>query len=291
MNRVRDALKRFWKGVADWFGIHFTSAEEVADKVLSDLLHGVNPAFAVKDGGVRYEANSEEAGIVARAKAEGTYMKAPNGKPSRLTPRQWVQVRTRAFKEWFGDWEKAARVLEVIPALKEHGFKNFDEAKAWAKEHIVRTLTDAETGGKGEIRISNNAVAKFLSESAVAKSDSKDVHLSVLKVLPDVIRESVDAEQHPDYKKGEDGSRSVENGVNNDVVIHRLYGAVNIDGKTYRVKVTLKEYADANRPQKAYSYEATKIELLAGTLVGGKSSNPSTNNSITAANLLQDVEK
>lgn len=46
-----------------------------------------------------------------------------------------------------------------------------------------------------------------------------------------------------------------------------------------------------NEAKKAYSYEATKIELLAGTLVGGKSSNPSTSNSITAANLLQDVEK
>ena len=291
IERVRQALGRFWKGVADWLGIHFTTAEDVADKVLSDLLHGVNPAFAVKDGGVRYDANSEEAGIVARAKAEGTYMKATNGQPSKLTPRQWVQVRTRAFKEWFGDWEKAARVLEVIPALKEHGFKNFDEAKAWAKEHIVRTLTDAETGGKGEIRISNNAVAKFLSESAVAKSDSKDVHLSVLKVLPDVIRESVDAEQHPDYKKGGDGSRSVGNGVNEHVTIHRLYGAVNIDGKTYRVKVTLKEDRTNNEPQKAYSYEATKIELLAGQHEEAVTSSRNSNNSITAANLLQDVEK
>ena len=293
LERVKDALNRFWKGVADWLGIHFTSAEEVADKVLADMLHGVNPvaeAGAQREG-VRYEANSEEAEIVAKAKADGTYMKAPNGKPSRLSPRQWVQVRTRAFKEWFGDWELASKVLKVVPALKEHGFKNFDEARAWAKEHIVRTLTDAETGGKGEIRVSNNAVAKFLSESAVAKSDSKDVHLSVLKVLPEVIRESIDAEQHPDYKKGEDGSRSSENGVNEHVTIHRLYGAVNIDGKTYRVKVTLKEYADGNRPQKAYSYEATKIELLAGTLVGGKSSNPSTSNSITAAKLLENVEK
>lgn len=52
-----------------------------------------------------------------------------------------------------------------------------------------------------------------------------------------------------------------------------------------------KEDGTNNEPKKAYSYEATKIELLAGTLVGGKSSNPSTNNSITAANLLQDVEK
>lgn len=42
-DNVRQALKRFWKGVADFLGLHFTNAEEVADKVLSDLLNGVNP--------------------------------------------------------------------------------------------------------------------------------------------------------------------------------------------------------------------------------------------------------
>ena len=105
IKRVKEALKRFWKNVAEWFGIHFTTAEEVADKVLSDLLNGVNPTFAGVENDIRFEENSEEADIVARAKADGTYMKAPNGKKSNLSPRQWVQVRTKAFKDWFGDWE------------------------------------------------------------------------------------------------------------------------------------------------------------------------------------------
>lgn len=30
---------------------------------------------------------------------------APNGKPSNLTPEQYRLVRTKAFKDWFGDWE------------------------------------------------------------------------------------------------------------------------------------------------------------------------------------------
>ena len=105
IKRVKEALKRFWKNVAEWFGIHFTTAEEVADKVLSDLLNGVNPTLAGVENDIRFEENSEEADIVARAKADGTYMKAPNGKKSNLSPRQWVQVRTKAFKDWFGDWE------------------------------------------------------------------------------------------------------------------------------------------------------------------------------------------
>jgi hypothetical protein len=131
---------------------------------------------------------------------------------------------------------------------------------------MARTYSGEETGGKGDIRISNAAVDKYLSQSAVDKSESKDVHLAVLKVLPDVIRESVDAEQHADFKKGKDGVRSAENGVNPNVTIHRLYGAVRMDGKVYRVKVTLKEDKTSKEPKVPHSYEATKIELFAGTL-------------------------
>ena len=32
-------------------------------------------------------------------------LKAPNGKPSNLTPEQWKLVRTPQFKAWFGDFE------------------------------------------------------------------------------------------------------------------------------------------------------------------------------------------
>ena len=240
LQRVKRAIDKFWKAVADFLHIHYTSAEEVADRVMKDLLDGVDPR-SMMDGG------------------------------------KSLRPETR---------------VNVVEAEAGHGFKNYAEAKAWAKEHIARTYSGEETGGKGDIRISNAAVDKYLSQSAVDKSESKDVHLAVLKVLPDVIRESVDAEQHADFKKGKDGVRSAENGVNPNVTIHRLYGAVRMDGKLYRVKVTLKEDIKSERPaKKAYSYEATKIELLAGTLAKPEGDDPNTNNSITAANLLNGVEK
>ena len=240
LQRVKRAIDKFWKAVADFLHIHYTSAEEVADRVMKDLLDGVDPR-SMMDGG------------------------------------KSLRPETR---------------VNVVEAEAGHGFKNYAEAKTWAKEHIVRTYSGEETGGKGDIRISNAAVDKYLSQSAVDKSESKDVHLAVLKVLPDVIRESVDAEQHADFKKGKDGVRSAENGVNPDVTIHRLYGAVRMDGKLYRVKVTLKEDTQNEElAKKAYSYEATKIELLAGTLVKPEDDDPNTNNSITAANLLNGVEK
>lgn len=266
MHRVKQAIEKFWKAVADFLHIHYTSAEQVADQVMKDLLDGVDPR-SMMDGG------------------------------------KSLRPETR---------------INIVAAKAEHGFKNYAEAKTWAKEHIARTYSGEETGGKGDIRISNAAVDKYLSQSAVDKSDSKDVHLSVLKVLPDVIRESVDAEQHADYKKGEDGVRSAKNGINPNVTIHRLYGAVRMDGKVYRVKVTLKKNTRTKETPKAYSYEATKIELLEGSLSqteGSHNLEPSnsksevsagqhgnvsgltstfprySDKSITAANLLNGVEK
>lgn len=43
LERVKQALRKFWKSVADFLHIHYKSAEEVADRVMKDLLNGVDP--------------------------------------------------------------------------------------------------------------------------------------------------------------------------------------------------------------------------------------------------------
>jgi ribosomal protein S18 acetylase RimI-like enzyme len=54
---------------------------------------------------------------------------APNGKPSKLDDVQWEQVRTPAFKKWFGDWENdpqnASKVVDENgePLVVYHGSK------------------------------------------------------------------------------------------------------------------------------------------------------------------------
>ena len=186
--------------------------------------------------------------------------------------------------------EIANTPVNIVDADEEHGFKNYAEAREWAKKNIVRTYNDEETGGKGEINISNTAVGKYLSEKAIDKSISKDVHMSVLKVLPSVLRESVDAYQHGDRKKV-NNVRSEKFGINPDVMIHRCFGAVNIAGKVYGVKITLKENVKTRENKKLYSYEATKIELLDGKNEG-VTMTPSlnSNNSITVAKIAKVFE-
>lgn len=275
LERVKQALRKFWKSVADFLHIHYTSADEVADRVMKDLLDGVDP---------------------------GKHFNSRNDDPRFMFAGEKGAARTdRVMKDLFDDEGKNMRMesrdtdkeeVNIVEATHEHGFKNYADAKQWAKENIAGTYTDAETGGKGEIRISNTAIDKFLSESATAKSENRDAHMSTLRVLPDVIRESIDAEQHPDFKKGVDGKRSAENGVNSDVMIHRLYGAIRIGDDIYRVKVTLKENRRTKETTKAYSYETTKIELLAGQHGDVTMTSPrNSNNSISVANLLKGVEK
>ena len=63
IGRVREALRKFWQNVADFLHIHYTSAEEVADRVMRDLLEGVNPAEVTSnneksDSGARNEADT-----------------------------------------------------------------------------------------------------------------------------------------------------------------------------------------------------------------------------------------
>ena len=48
LERFKQLLSRLWKDIADLLHIHYTSAEEVADKVMIDLLNGVKPVVKEK---------------------------------------------------------------------------------------------------------------------------------------------------------------------------------------------------------------------------------------------------
>lgn len=53
LERVKQALRKFWKSVADFLHIHYKSAKEVADRVMKDLLDGVDPNKAAREADFR----------------------------------------------------------------------------------------------------------------------------------------------------------------------------------------------------------------------------------------------
>lgn len=226
--------------------------------------------------------------IKSEAIANGNFMLAPNGKPTRLNERQWLQVRTKAFKDWFGDWELRHKAVNVVRASKK--FKDFSSAKSWANKNIAKVYSNEETGGKGNIEISKTSISKYFNSSSVEKSSNAEVHKSVVSVLPDIIKHSVVGEIHPDYIKV-DGVRAKKNGIAPNSEIHRLYGAVEMEGNVYRVKTTVKYFTDDNINNKAHTYEVIKIELLNEFSSSELEQDSQTVSPIQTTNLLQGVEK
>lgn len=215
--------------------------------------------------------------FIASKNNGGTHFRMELGKTFSDSKENFDGVRDRAVEEKgivMPNLNKES--VNVVP-VEKHSFKGNNEgaienARKWAKENLVTT-------GKSELptmrdgtpyTISKKAVDKYLSSSAVGKSDDLGVHLSVLPNLTDVIHESIEAEIHPDYNKDKDGNRSIENGYGDNILVHRLYGAVRLGGKTYRVKTTMQEFrgGEENKP---HSYEVTKIELLEGSKTANES--------------------
>ena len=158
-------------------------------------------------------------------------------------------------------YPKKVTVIE----LENAPFRCAKDAVAYAKSHgIVGVMSDADTGGKGEISISLGSLDKMLSGSAVKKSATPALHYAALMRLRDIIRESFVAEIHPDFKKGADGRRSPANGINPTVEIIVLYGCAAYMDYPCRVKTTIKRLLDSREPHKAYSYEITNVEVLKG---------------------------
>ena len=86
------------------------------------------------------EAERQYAEVEAKYRGTAGWLKAPNGKPTNLNERQWVQVRTPAFKAWFGDWENdpanASKVVDengepmvVWHGSMEYGFNEFHNGR------------------------------------------------------------------------------------------------------------------------------------------------------------------
>lgn len=90
------------------------------------------------------------------------------------------------------------------------------------------------------------------------------------------------------------GVRSIENPINKDVLIHRFYGAITILDKIYRIKTTIIEHKDYSTPNKPYTFEVIKIELLDesnSSIMAPNHPNSQRGLIIRVAKILQNVEK
>ena len=194
----------------------------------------------------------EEKEIISKALADGTYMKAPNGADSKLSVKQWAQVRTKAFKEWFGDWEKAARIEKLRKSApveitgEEYIGKyelNRDSAKKWIKDNLRGEYKNRDTGELIKIR-------KDGAQKVTSHSMGNEAHLKSLAAIPQMIENAIFIDELPNEK----GNGKYDS--------YRYYVCgLKIGGADYTAKITV----GVKGASKFYDHALTEIEK--GTLI------------------------
>lgn len=175
-DNVRQALKRFWKGVADFLGLHFTSAEEVADKVLSDLLNGVNPNDVI--------ANTKD------SIREQRIDKDTREEMQRSVDELRVEVREgyeKAVKNWKykikEQWQDSMLALKTFQdELEKKGAKIEEWENAYWAENRMSSMNEEEMKAYTRdyfkpIVAAQIAASKALPQDLTDKLNAMDAHL------------------------------------------------------------------------------------------------------------------
>lgn len=185
----------------------------------------VKPTFEETrpDSGIRFRETRiipEEENIIKKAKSDGSYMKAPNGNPTNLNEKQWVQVRTKAFKEWFGDWENnpedASKVIDENgePRVVYHG--TYSDFNAFDESHLG-DVTDLNATNEDWAKTSH--IGFWFNDNKIGfYTKHKPVYLNVRNPLEFASMESL-ADEMSYYDSGEDFKRSNSDGYDSVIVL------------------------------------------------------------------------
>ena len=284
-NTVWESIKDFFRKV---FGLSGKQIDQSAEMMADDLLRR-----SAENLHKRAERQQEVATEVSPERAEVRFR-------SNRSAADFARLRDAAIEQKGLVAPDLNQSSVKVTHVERHSFTGtglqaIEKAMVWAQGRIVKDHWYHKHISDGfKYLIDGTSIEKYLSESSTTGSDNLGVHLATLKVLPRVINRSILAETHPDYGKV-NGQRSADNGVNNpNMLVHRLYGAIEIDGQLYRVKTTLHERYNAD--DRAYDYMVTNMELVISGSSTSDALTSSTNKHtsterLAVAKLLKGVEK
>ena len=204
---------------------------------------------------ITQEVQDEMDAIKASAIVMGNYLKAPNGADTNLTPEQWAMVRTKAFKAWFGDWEKPFRLEKLRKSvnafLKGDEIEITDDYKQNKKNamevgrSLKGTYTNADTGRSIELTSSkkNGGLPEILEH------DYKDAeHILSIAAIPQIIENAI----FIDSRENEDKAKHP------NIEFYEYYVCgLTIGGEEYTVKAVVSNMTEGKR---YYDHKLTSIE-------------------------------
>ena len=174
-NKFKQELDKVKKFFTDDQFVTYTDTDGNSVMKVADFIYDENSQL-------EFVNQNEIEEIKRKAIANGTFMKAPNGQPTKLNERQWLQVRTKAFIDWFGDWindpENASKIIDnkgedatFEPLVVYHGTRS--DFNAFSKDFLGK-LTGASSAKKAFFAASSSAnsavYANFQDEYSIWQS-------------------------------------------------------------------------------------------------------------------------
>ena len=201
IERVKQALAKFWQSVAELFHIRFTSAEEVADRVLADMLNGVNPNQFTrqKNGKVRQQFVGQQ-GAAALDKAEEATTRLDNLGVAREMESQQkdakaIKLATGWERGGDGKWRYEVQDFDVDvsgTARRNH----LNERLPWGKEYdaLLDKVFDGETLTEAE----NARLDELMSLSEELQNTYKELET---RYLDDYVKDRSLFDAYPELKQ------------------------------------------------------------------------------------------
>lgn len=152
LGKIKNFFKDLWIKVTNWNSVrpHLTAYYQMINR--GEYSNRELPVETLSQAKARQEEYSKEMqDILANAKRDSEgHLLAPNGKKSNLTERQYAQVRTKAFKNWFGDWERVARSSKF---RESHDIPNSITSATYQGVSVSEATFDPDMAPDGGTRI------------------------------------------------------------------------------------------------------------------------------------------
>ncbi|MBR4900752.1 MAG: hypothetical protein IKZ46_07415, partial [Victivallales bacterium] len=194
--------------------------------------------------------------VYARYRGTKQWMKAPNGKDSKLTARQWTQVRTPSFKKWAGDWESATKFkqIENLAAIPLRQLP-IDEDIRTIYGHLENGIN--ENDGL-EVRFVNSTLGKILRHKGFNTA-------LIIPQLKQIYDKSVPLGFQIERQQPPKADGRPHKTHTNFIGYHNYLGKISLNGKEYYVRFTVQELNTHKKdfvPNEMHSTYVSDVEII-----------------------------
>ena len=220
--KIKEFFKKLWnliRGIQEAEPMRYSIYKKIMSSKYKNMKVGTTEESSTRLRPEEYTPEMLDILSTAKYDKDGNIL-APNGKPSNLNERQWIHVRTKAFKDWFGDWETANNLLANLDKVNNSLVDVEQHYKPWRKDktkgnNTLRIYLKDHSKGYFELVKDNEfgmysvhfktarEGGKYNAEATIStKEDRKILFKELIKLIPEGAQISTWGEISEDGIKG-----------------------------------------------------------------------------------------